>query len=169
MRRRDVTADVHLIIEVTEPPLRHRDRHPREVADAASSLLHAGANPEDIDQAGKSEKSKHLRLRCGQQQLTPGDSGRYASGVADPTGGPASCGRSRSRRLRRNAPKLLLVQTPSLHPARRRILVPVVVSHRSPGKAPGCDRRVACDGIAPAADPVENNCGCASVWGDLPE
>ncbi len=75
MRRRDVTADVHLIIEVTEPPLRHRDRCPREVADAASSLIHAGANQKNIDQAGKSEKLKHLRLRCGQQQLTPGDSG----------------------------------------------------------------------------------------------
>jgi hypothetical protein len=45
------------------------------VDDAASSLIHAGANPKTIDQAGKSEKSKHLWLRCRQQQLTPGDSG----------------------------------------------------------------------------------------------
>jgi hypothetical protein len=59
------------------------------VANAASSLVHAGANPKNIDQAGKYENSKHLRLRCGQQQLTSGDSGlltpvhqrRHATGI----------------------------------------------------------------------------------------
>jgi hypothetical protein len=98
--------------------------------------------------------------------------------VAGPTGSmrPASRTRREAGVLRakpltaaaEERPKLLLVHTPSLHPARRRILVPVVVSHRRPGKAPGRDRRVACDGIAAAADPVENTAVERSDWGDLP-
>jgi hypothetical protein len=47
-------------------PARHRCRHLREVADAASSLAHVGANAEDIDQVGKDKDSQHFRLWRGQ-------------------------------------------------------------------------------------------------------
>jgi len=75
--------------EVAEPPLRHRFGDPRGAVDAANRLVHAGANAKDIKHAGKGENSQHLRLRCDQQELAPGDSGlltpvhqrRHATGI----------------------------------------------------------------------------------------